>query len=100
MIGANVVNLTQDMTMSQMRTDNILGRITGEAFCGGIVGYQRTYAASQLGTAELKNVALEILPGLDSNGVPAYPRNTLANPCRAVCRRNRGLLRERQPSAS
>ena len=53
-IGANVVNLTQDMTMSQMRTDNILGRITGEAFCGGIVGYQRTYAASQLGTAEQK----------------------------------------------
>lgn len=77
-IGANVVNLTQDMTMNQMRTDNILGRITGEAFCGGIVGYQRTYAASQLGTAELKNVALEILPGLDSNGVPAYPKNTLA----------------------
>lgn len=77
-IGANVVNLTQDMTMSQMRTDNILGRITGEAFCGGIIGYQRTYAASQLGTAELKNVALEMLPGLNSNGVPAYPRNTLA----------------------
>lgn len=116
-IGANVVNLTQNMTMSQMRTDNILGRITGEAFCGGIVGYQRTYAAGQLGTEELKNVALEILPGLDSNGVPAYPRNTLAvsqNPnqltitttnnipiqCRTVCRRNRGLLRERQPFAS
>ena len=78
MIGANVVNLTQDMTMSQMRTDNILGRITGEAFCGGIVGYQRTYTTGQLGNAELKSAALKMLPGLDSDGVPSYGSNALA----------------------
>ena len=74
----NVVNLTQDMTMSQMRTDNILGRITGEAFCGGIVGYQRTYTTGQLGNAELKSAALKMLPGLDSDGVPSYGSNALS----------------------
>ena len=64
--------------MSQMRTDNILGRITGEAFCGGIVGYQRTYTTGQLGNAELKSAALKMLPGLDSDGVPSYGSNALA----------------------
>ena len=77
-IGANVVNLTQNTTMSQMRTDNILGTITGDAFCGGVIGYQRTYTSKQLGNAELKNVALEMLPGLDSNGVPSYGNSSIA----------------------
>ena len=32
--------------------------------------------------------------------VDDYNDEQYSNPCRAVCRRNRGLLRERQPSAS
>lgn len=83
-IGANVVDLAQDTTMSQIRTDNILGKITGEAFVGGIVGYQRTYTADQLnlnGSDAPIREALEnnlsisasngkMLPGLDEDFVP------------------------------
>ena len=47
-IGANVVDLAADTDMSGFRADNILGSISGEAFCGGIIGYQRTYTAKQL----------------------------------------------------
>lgn len=47
-IGANVVNLSQDVVMDKFRCDNILGSIKGEAFCGGIIGYQRTYGSGQL----------------------------------------------------
>lgn len=47
-IGANVVNLSTDVEMSKFRCDNILGSIKGEAFCGGIIGYQRTYGSGQL----------------------------------------------------
>ena len=70
-IGANVVNLSADRTMNKISTDNILGRITGNAFCGGIIGYERTYAQNQIGTAALQDVALKLLPELDGNsGVP------------------------------
>ena len=47
-IGANVVELTADITMDQFRADNVLGTITGKAFCGGIIGYQRTYTKADL----------------------------------------------------
>ena len=63
-IGANVVDLAQDTTMSQIRTDNILGSITGDAFVGGIVGYQRTYTAEQL---DLKDSSTPIRAALEQN---------------------------------
>ena len=63
-IGANVVNLAQNTTMSQIRTDNILGSITGDAFVGGIVGYQRTYTAEQL---DLKDSNTPIRAALEQN---------------------------------
>ena len=83
-IGANVVNLQKDTEMSQIRTDNTLGKITGEAFVGGIVGYQRTYTADQLNLegrdapireALEKNLGIaasngKMLPGLDEDFVP------------------------------
>lgn len=83
-IGANVVNLKKDTEMSQIRTDNTLGKITGEAFVGGIVGYQRTYTADQLNLngsdapireALEKNLGIaasngKMLPGLDEDFVP------------------------------
>lgn len=82
-IGANVVNLQEDTEMSQIRTDNTLGKITGEAFVGGIVGYQRTYTADQLNLegsepireALEKNLGIAVpngkmLPGLDEDFVP------------------------------
>lgn len=83
-IGANVVNLKKDTEMSQIRTDNTLGKITGEAFVGGIVGYQRTYTEDQLNLngsdapireALEKNLGIaasngKMLPGLDEDFVP------------------------------
>ena len=47
-IGANVLAVNDDTELSGLRSDNILGTITGEAFCGGVIGYQRTYYATQI----------------------------------------------------
>ena len=73
-IGANVVDLDKDVHMTQIRTDNILGRITGQAFCGGIIGYQRTYTHAQLGLnpdASIKDQAASLLPEVNkTSGVP------------------------------
>lgn len=80
-IGANVVDLTENLTMSGFATDNSLGKVVGEAFCGGLIGYQRTYTASQLGlggtTLLEKAEAMQsteseekLLPVLDENEVP------------------------------
>lgn len=86
-IGANVVNLTNNIEMDKFRCDNILGSIKGEAFCGGIIGYQRTYGSGQLtevtesdgsgkavfGSVKANRNATEgtkLLPGISSNNVP------------------------------
>lgn len=48
-IGADVVDLTATETqMNGIKTDNPLGSVTGNAFTGGVIGYHRTYKASQL----------------------------------------------------
>lgn len=44
-IGANVVDLSQNVTMDQYRAENSLGSIKGTAFVGGLIGYQRTYTS-------------------------------------------------------
>lgn len=91
-IGANVVNLSEDTVMDKFRCDNILGSIKGEAFCGGIIGYQRTYGTGQLtekpeGSSSANSVfqAVEsnrtsstdkILPLVQNNNVPT---NALAS---------------------
>ena len=54
-IGANVLNIGEDTEISALRADNMLGTITGEAFCGGIIGYQRTYTESQIPIADAEN---------------------------------------------
>lgn len=46
-IGANVVDLPADMEMNDIRANNTLGSIAGEAYTGGMIGYQRTYTAKQ-----------------------------------------------------
>lgn len=48
-IGANVVNPMSDVEISNISSDNILGEITAEAFCGGVIGYQTTYTDAQIG---------------------------------------------------
>lgn len=50
-IGANMVDLSGDTVMEKFRSDNALGSITGKAFTGGVIGYQRTYTGTQLAEA-------------------------------------------------
>lgn len=47
-IGANVVDLQNDVTIGGLRANNGLGSIMGEAFTGGLIGYHRTFAKEQL----------------------------------------------------
>ena len=48
-IGANVVNPRENVTVSGLKVDNSLGTVTAEAFCGGLIGYQRTYTEKDRG---------------------------------------------------
>ena len=81
-IGANVVELNgKEVTAGGLRAQNSLGVIRGQAFVGGVIGYQRTYRASQI-KAESGKPILEalaaaqsdgnqrLLPGLDDSHVP------------------------------
>lgn len=47
-MGANVLAIDKNTIISGLRAENTLGTITGEAFTGGVIGYQRTYDADQL----------------------------------------------------
>ena len=94
-IGANVVNLSEDVEASGLRAENSLGAIRGTAFVGGIIGYERTYTDTQLasyanGTTVSKAIreAIEtaqksadsgkrLLPSLDSN--TQVPKSVLAS---------------------
>ncbi|WP_296116261.1 prepilin-type N-terminal cleavage/methylation domain-containing protein [uncultured Eubacterium sp.] len=82
-IGANVLNIGENTEISDLRADNILGTITGEAFCGGIIGYQRTYTDAQIPVSasaddtdagirvSVEANAAQILPGIQSGNIPA-----------------------------
>ena len=70
-IGANVVNLSKDITMDQFRADNILGTITGDAFCGGIIGYQRTYTTGTEG--QLNEVNGSVRASVEANKTNLLP---------------------------
>lgn len=62
-IGANVVNPGEDVTVSGLRVDNSLGTVTAEAFCGGLIGYQRTYTENDRKGGTL----YALLPGIAAN---------------------------------
>lgn len=63
-IGANVVNPDTDITVGSLRVDNSLGSVTAEAFCGGLIGYQRTYTEKDRANRAL----YALLPGIAENG--------------------------------
>lgn len=63
-IGANVVDPDTDITVGGLRVDNSLGSVTAEAFCGGLVGYQRTYTEKDRAGRAL----YALLPGIAENG--------------------------------
>lgn len=91
-IGANVVDLDSDVNMTQIRTDNILGRIAGQAFCGGIIGYQRTYTHAQLGLtpdASIKDQAASLLPQVNkTSGVPGKVTESANRYCMQITTTN------------
>lgn len=62
-IGANVVNPGENVTVSGLKVDNSLGTITAEAFCGGLIGYQRTYTEKDRAGGTL----YALLPGIAAN---------------------------------
>lgn len=62
-IGANVVNPGEDVTVSGLKVDNSLGTVTAEAFCGGLIGYQRTYTEKDREGGTL----YALLPGIAAN---------------------------------
>lgn len=63
-IGANVVDPDKDITVGGLRVDNSLGSVTAEAFCGGLIGYQRTYTEKDRPGRAL----YALLPGIAENG--------------------------------
>lgn len=85
-MGANVLAIDKNITISGLRAENTLGTITGEAFTGGVIGYQRTYDADQLNYKLDTNedgirAAVEaaqnstsssdrLLPGMNENNIP------------------------------
>lgn len=79
-IGANVINLSDgtkdmDLTADALYADNPLGLITGEAFCGGIIGYQKNYsdASGRVLRSFLKDYKADVIPSLSpATGVPVY----------------------------
>lgn len=62
-IGANVVNPGENVTVSDLKVDNSLGTVTAEAFCGGLIGYQRTYTEKDRAGGTL----YALLPGIAAN---------------------------------
>ena len=85
-MGANVLAIDKNTTISGLRAENTLGTITGEAFTGGVIGYQRTYDADQLNykldtNEDRIRAAVEaaqnstsssdrLLPGMNENNIP------------------------------
>lgn len=76
-IGANVVDLKKNTTMGGFCTNNTLGSLTAKAFVGGVIGYQRTYTAAQLGLDDEESVRAyieenkeKLLPSADDENLP------------------------------
>ncbi len=70
-IGANIVNLMQDTTMDGIVVKNSLGTVTGEAFCGGLIGYHRTFAQGQAEVSsilnDMENRRAQLLPDVNTS---------------------------------
>lgn len=80
-IGANVVNPNSDITVDGLTVNNSLGTITAEAYCGGLIGYQRTYTTANLGGRHFQKALSDgtLLPGIREDNVPGTAAASLNN---------------------
>lgn len=75
-IGANIIKITgKDIDMKGYKVDNTLGSIRGEAYCGGVIGYNRNYADIKgADGTDMSKVISEhkdsIIPSLSDNKLP------------------------------
>ena len=94
-IGANVVNPGENVTVSGLKVDNSLGTVTAEAFCGGLIGYQRTYTAENLGGKRFWEALSTgaLLPGIQAGNVPGTEAASLNNHTITITAKNNGSLK-------
>lgn len=94
-IGANVVNPTGDITVDGLTVNNSLGTITAEAYCGGLIGYQRTYTAENLGGKRFWEALSTgaLLPGIQAGNVPGTEAASLNNHTITITAKNNGSLK-------
>lgn len=94
-IGANVVNLNSDITVDGLTVNNSLGTITAEAYCGGLIGYQRTYTATNLDGKHLREALSNgtLLPGIQEGNVPGAAAASLNNNTITITAKNNSSLK-------
>lgn len=94
-IGANVVNPTDDITVDGLTVNNSLGTITAEAYCGGLIGYQRTYTAENLGGKRFwEALSDDLLPGIRTgNNVPGAAAASRNNHTITITAKNNSSLK-------
>lgn len=80
LIGADVVDLDRDVTMENFRADNMLGTVTGQAFVGGLIGYQKTYTADQLGLTIATGRTAQLLAYLENESTDSQARKATLIP--------------------
>lgn len=68
-IGADVVALSKDATLNHLTVSNSLGTISADGFCGGLIGYHRTYTDAQLNGQTLETVLERELASGTSTGL-------------------------------
>lgn len=68
-IGADVVALSKDTTLDHLTVSNSLGTISADGFCGGLIGYHRTYTDAQLNGQTLETVLERELASGTSTGL-------------------------------
>lgn len=79
-IGANIIKITTDtdINMGDYKVDNTLGSIRGEAYCGGVIGYNRNYSeiTGADGTDMSKDMS-EVVSGHKDSIIPSLSVNKL-----------------------
>lgn len=92
-IGADVVALSKDATLDHLTVSNSLGTISADGFCGGLIGYHRTYTDAQLNGQSLETVLERELASGTSTGLLPKINTAQGNiPTAVIATQNTHLL--------